>query len=131
MFGPLVARPLASCGDRGAHVSQGRDRIAARRARIERQQPRELGEKLRLEAGDGDIAAVGGLVGVVEGRAAVEQIVAAPFMPQAGRDQGIGGAASIEAPSVIAASTTWPLPERCRSNIAASTPAIRNIAPPP
>jgi hypothetical protein len=41
------------------------------------------------------------------------------------------GAVSIEAPSTIAASTTWPLPERERSNSAASTPAISIMAPPP
>ena len=34
-------------------------------------------------------------------------------------------------PSTIAASTTWPLPELCRSHSAARMPTIRNIDPPP
>ena len=34
-------------------------------------------------------------------------------------------------PSIIAASTTWPLPEVCRSHSAARIPTIRNIEPPP
>ncbi|MCY1399410.1 hypothetical protein D9M71_144640 [compost metagenome] len=39
--------------------------------------------------------------------------------------------ASRVAPSQIAASTTWPLPDFCASNSAASTPVTRNMAPLP
>ena len=38
---------------------------------------------------------------------------------------------SDDAPSTIAASTTWPRPERCRSNNAAIRPNARYNAPPP
>ena len=34
-------------------------------------------------------------------------------------------------PSIIAASTTWPLPEVCRSYSAERMPTSRNIEPPP
>ena len=34
-------------------------------------------------------------------------------------------------PSTIAASTTWPLPELCRSHSAARMPTSKNIEPPP
>ena len=105
--------------------------LASDEGGVERQQPGELGEELRLQAGDGDVAAVGGLVGVVEGRAGIEQVGAAPILQRPGGHEGEERRASIEAPSIIAASTTWPLPERERSKRAASRPAIRNIVPPP
>ncbi len=39
--------------------------------------------------------------------------------------------ASTLEPSTIAASTTWPLPERSRSHSAERMPTSRNIEPPP
>ena len=39
--------------------------------------------------------------------------------------------ASSEAPSTIAASTTWPLPERCASTSAQAMPNASSMPPPP
>lgn len=58
---------------------------------------------------------VGGLVGVAERGAAVEQVLPAIPVPQTGGAQAVQWAMSSAAPSTIAASTTRPKPERSRS----------------
>lgn len=105
--------------------------LAAYKTFVERQQSCEFGEEPGFKAADGDVACVRRLIGIVEGRAGIEQVRAAHVTPQARCHQGVHSVVSIEAPSVIAASITWPLPERERSNRAASAPATSITAPPP
>ena len=73
-------------------------------------------EELRLDRADGHVLAVGGLVAAVERRAAVEHERLALVACSAPVDFIVHIiCARMLTPSTIAASTTWPLPERSRS----------------
>ena len=74
------------------------------------------------------MATIGGFIRVVERRARVEKVGAAPVLPDARRHEAEeGGGKASPPPSIMEASTTCPLPERDRSNSAARTPMMRNI----
>ena len=83
---PFVTRLAAQDGGhRRAHLGpQLALVLALHEARVQADALRHLGKELRLQRADGHVAAVGRLVGVVEGRAAVEQVVAALVVPAAG-----------------------------------------------
>ena len=86
----------------------------------------QLRVELRLDRPDGDVPAVGAGVGVVERGVAVEQVDAALVVPGAAARAGPRPSApACSTPSTIAASTTWPCPERCASHSADSTPTTQ------
>ena len=100
-------------------------------ARVDAELAQQLGVELRLDRADRDVLAVLGLVGVVEGRAAVEQVRAALLGLQARRAEAEEHRHQQRAPSTIAASTTWPWPERCASSSAQTMPNASSMPPPP
>ena len=90
-------------------------RAASRQRRVEAEPIEQLGVELRLDRADRDVLAVARLVDVVPGRAASRgcwRRARSVHMPEARRPENI--VASSDAPSTIAASTTWPRPERAR-----------------
>jgi hypothetical protein len=93
-LGPFVARLHGEARrDRRAHRLPLRAVVLrAGEALFQRQEPRKLGEELRLQAGHGDVTAIRRLVGVVEGRAGIEQVRTAPLLPESRRHPAeIGG----------------------------------------
>ena len=76
-----AAAAASARGRRG----RGRSGSSARPSRSQ-----QLGVELRLQRADREVPAVGGLVDVVERRAAVEQVDAAAVLPQTGRRAGRG-----------------------------------------
>ncbi|MDB6043822.1 MAG: hypothetical protein JWM63_2373 [Gammaproteobacteria bacterium] len=87
--------------------------LLAKRWFVQSERPQQGRVEFRLERSDGDPTIIRAAVRRVEGRASIEQI-------------GLARRAI-----VMAASTTWPRPERCLSCSAPNTPMPRSIPPPP
>ncbi|MQY14702.1 hypothetical protein SRB5_48780 [Streptomyces sp. RB5] len=89
-LGPLVAGAGAEgVGDQGAQfVPAGEIRLAGSLV-LQAHEADELGVEPRLQRADRHVAAVGGLVHVVERGAAVEQVGAAAVLPVSGAEHGV------------------------------------------
>ena len=82
--------------------------------------------ELRFDRADRNEVAAGAFIDAVEMRAAVEEILVAALGPApASRVMSKNIDISDAAPSHIAVSTTWPLPDFEASSMAASTPTTR------
>ena len=89
----------------------GRLAGSSRSGEVELEEAYQLGIELRLQRPDAHVLAVGGLVEVVVGRAAVEQAGRARVRCRArARRSVLAIALRWAVPSTIAASTTWPCP---------------------